>query len=145
MKRKKIIIGYTTGVFDLFHIGHLNILKSAKQQCDHLIVGVSSDRLVEEYKKKLPVIPLEERFRIVEACRYVDEVIIQEDRNKYGAYLKYRFDLMFVGDDWKGQKLFVELEDRLSKHGVEIRYLGYTKTTSSTIIRELLVNRREEG
>ena len=145
MKRKKIIIGYTTGVFDLFHIGHLNILKSAKQQCDHLIVGVSSDRLVEEYKKKLPVIPFEERFRIVEACRYVDEVIIQEDRDKYGAYLKYRFDLMFVGDDWKGQKLFVELEDRLSEHGVEIRYLGYTKTTSSTIIRELLVNRREEG
>ncbi len=135
---EKKIIGYTTGVFDLFHIGHLNILERAKQNCDHLIVGVSTDELVMEYKHKKPVICYEERKRIVEAIRYVDEVVPQIDRDKMAAYEKYKFDRMFVGDDWKGSELFTGLESELAKHGAEIVYFPYTKGTSSTFLKEVL-------
>ena len=133
-----MIIGYTTGVFDLFHIGHLNILRRAKEQCDYLIVGVSTDELVEQYKHKRPVISFEERCEIVQAIRYVDEVVPQTDRDKFAAWERLRFHKMFVGDDWKGSPLFAELEERFEPQGVEIVYYPYTRETSSTFLKEAL-------
>ena len=133
-----MIIGYTAGVYDLFHIGHLNILERAKQNCDYLIVAVSTDELVMEYKHKKPVICYEERMRIVEAIRYVDRVVPQVGRDKMAAYKKYKFDNMFVGDDWKGSKLFTRLEGELAQYGAEIVYFPYTKGTSSTLLKEVL-------
>lgn len=133
-----MIIGYTTGVFDLFHVGHLNILKRAKEQCDYLIVGVSTDELVEQYKNKRPVICYEERVQIVEAIRYVDKVVPQVNRDKFAAWEEHRFDRMFVGDDWKGSALFNEMEQRFKPLGVEIVYFPYTKGTSSTFLKETL-------
>lgn len=135
---KDKIVGYTAGVFDLFHIGHLNILKRAKAECDYLIVAVSTDELVENYKHKTPIISYEERKAIVESIKYVDEVVPQINRDKMAAWEKYRFDKMFVGDDWKGSKLFEELEEKFKKKGVEIVYFPYTKGTSSTYLREVL-------
>ena len=133
-----MVIGYTAGVFDLFHIGHLNILKKAKEQCDYLIVAVSTDELVREYKNKTPVICYEERVQIVEAIRYVDKVVPQVDRDKFAAWEKHRFDKMFVGDDWKGTPLFEEMERRFAPHGVEIVYFPYTQGTSSTFLKQTL-------
>ncbi len=135
---KKKIIGYTTGVFDMFHIGHLNILKRAKEQCDYLIVGVSTDELCKSYKKKEPIIPYEERKAIIEAIKYVDKVVPQTDRNKFAAWERIKFDVMFVGDDWKNSPLFTELENKFKDVGVKIVFFPYTKTTSSTILREKL-------
>ena len=134
----KKIVGYTTGVFDLFHIGHLNILKRSKEKCDYLIVGVSTDELVQAYKNKKPVISFEERIEIVRAIRYVDKVVAQENRDKKAAWEKYKFDRMFVGDDWKGSQLFNELEKEFAETGVEIVYFPYTKGTSSTFLKKAL-------
>lgn len=131
---KKHKIGYTTGVFDLFHVGHLNILKKAKEQCEYLIVGVSTDELVMEYKNKLPVIPFNERVSIVEAIKYVDKVVPQINRDKFWAWEILKFDVMFVGDDWKGNSLFNEVEHKFSKVGVKIVYFPYTQGVSSTIL-----------
>lgn len=137
---KKYKIGYTTGVFDMFHIGHLNLLRRAKEQCEHLIVGVSTDELVRSYKNKSPIIPFNERKEIIEAVKYVDEVIPQENRDKISAFQKIGFDAMFVGDDWKGNSLFVEVEKYLKGKGVDVVYFKYTDGTSSTILREKLLN-----
>lgn len=136
---KKYKVGYTTGVFDLFHIGHLNILKKAKEQCECLIVGVSTDELVQNYKNKLPVIPFEERVEIVKSIKYVDKVVAQENRDKYSAWENLQFDVMFVGDDWKGNKLFEELEHQFKSVGVDIVYFPYTQGTSSTILRKKII------
>ncbi len=133
-----MIIGYTTGVFDLFHIGHLNILKRAKEKCDFLIVGVSTDELVMQYKNKTPVISFEERVQIVEAIKYVDKVVPQTHRDKFAAWEEYKFDRMFVGDDWKGSPLFTELEEKFKPFGVEIVYFPYTEGTSSTLLKKAL-------
>lgn len=133
-----MVIGYTTGVFDLFHIGHLNILQRAKEQCDYLIVGVSTDELVAQYKHKRPVISYEERSRIVESIRYVDKVVPQVNRNKLEAWEQLHFDRMFVGDDWKGSALFTELEEKFRPLGVEIVYFPYTNGTSSTFLKDVL-------
>ncbi len=133
-----MIIGYTTGVFDLFHIGHLNILKRAKEKCDFLIVGVSTDELVMQYKNKTPVISFEERVQIVEAIKYVDKVVPQTHRDKFAAWEEYKFDRMFVGDDWKGSPLFNELEEKFKPFGVEIVYFPYTEGTSSTMLKKAL-------
>ena len=135
-------IGYTTGVYDLFHIGHLNLLRKAKAQCDYLIVGVSTDDLV-EYKGKRSVIPFEERKEIVGAIKYVDEVVTQEDMDKLGAWKKYHFDVMFVGDDWKGTDKWNKIEAELAEVGVKVVYFPYTKGTSSTLINETLINLRQ--
>lgn len=135
---KKYRVGYTTGVFDMFHIGHLNILRRAKEQCDYLIVGVSTDELVKEYKNKTPIIPFEERAEIVQSIDCVDIVIAQENRDKYEAWRELKFDVMFVGDDWKGKPLFMKLEEEFKKVGVDVVYFPYTKDTSSTILREKL-------
>ena len=135
---KRYRVGYTTGVFDMFHIGHLNILRRAKEQCDYLIVGVSTDELVKEYKNKTPIIPFEERAEIVQSIDCVDRVIAQENRDKYEAWRELKFDVMFVGGDWKGKPLFMKVEEEFKKVGVDVVYFPYTKDTSSTILREKL-------
>ena len=131
-----MVIGYTTGVYDMFHIGHLNILRRAKEQCDYLIVGVSTDELVRHEKNKTPIIPFEERCAIVESIRYVDKVVPQFDKNKYGAWEKYGFNKMFVGSDWKGTPQWDRFEKQFESVGVEIVYLDHTDGISSTILRE---------
>lgn len=138
---KKYKIGYTAGTYDMFHIGHLNIIKRAKENCDFLIVAVSTDELVKEYKNKLPVIPFEERKAIVESIKYVDKVVPQETMNKMNAFEKYKFNAMFVGDDWKGTEKWNNLEEEFASVGVDIVYFPYTKGTSSTILREKLLKR----
>jgi len=127
-------VGYTTGVFDLFHIGHLNILRKAREHCDYLIAGISTDELVQSYKNKLPVIPFEERSAIVSAIKYVDRVVAQEDRNKIAAWEKFRFNIMFVGDDWRQNELFTKTEAILRKQQVAVVYFPYTKGISSTTL-----------
>lgn len=133
-----MIIGYTTGVYDMFHIGHLNILKRAKEQCDYLIVGVSTDELVKHDKNKTPIIPFVERCAIVEAIKYVDKVVPQTDKNKFGAWEKYHFNKMFVGSDWKGTPQWARFEEEFAPVGVEIVYLDHTDGISSTILRDRL-------
>ncbi len=135
---KKYRIGYTTGVFDLFHIGHLNILKRAKEQCDYLIVGVSTDSLAESYKQKKPVIPFQERLAIVEAIRWVDLVVPQTTMDKMEAWEKYHFNAIFHGDDWKGSSMYNELEKQMAEIGVDMVFLEHTKGTSSTEISSKL-------
>ena len=135
---KKYKIGYTTGVFDLFHIGHLNILRRAKERCEHLIVGVSTDELVEEYKHKKPVIPFEERIAIVAAIRYVDEVVPQTSMDKLMAWETLRFDALFHGDDWKGSSLYRDYEARFVAAGVDVVYFPHTQGVSSTELSELI-------
>jgi len=134
---KKYNIGYTTGVFDMFHIGHLNIIKRAKEQCEKLIVGVTSDELV-SYKNKKAIIPYEERVAIIESIKYVDQTVPQESMDKMLAWEKYKFDVMFVGSDWKGTEKWNKLEKQFAKVGVDIVYFPYTTKTSSTKIRNLL-------
>ena len=131
-------IGYTTGVFDMFHIGHLNILKRAKSQCDFLIVGVSTDELVQHDKNKTPIIPFEDRCTIIEAIKYVDKVVAQPDKNKFAAWERYHFNKMFVGSDWKGTETWKRFEAQFAPVGVEIVYLDHTDGISSTILRDKL-------
>ena len=133
-----MIIGYTTGVFDMFHIGHLNILKKSRELCDYLIVGVSTDELVLKEKNKTPIIPFFERMEIVKAIRYVDKVVPQENKNKVEAWEKYNFNKMFVGSDWKGTKQWKQYEADFSNRNVEIVYLPHTDGISSTILAEVL-------
>jgi len=134
----KGIVGYTTGVFDLFHIGHLRLLQRAKSQCDRLIVGVSTDELVQSYKNKKPVIPFEERIEIVAALKCVDEVVPQKHRDKVAAYHEIKFDVMFVGSDWKGSDLFDKVEAELAGYGVDVVYFEYTNNVSSTALQSTL-------
>lgn len=143
MKKKKQIIGYTAGVFDLYHIGHLNVLRNAKSLCDKLIVAVTTDKLVQERKNKMPVIPYEERAEIIRNVKQVDVVIPQEDMDKYDAWKRYKFDIMFVGDDWYETEKWKEIEAKLKAEGVKIIYFPYTKGTSSTIINEILNEKRK--
>lgn len=131
-----MIIGYTTGVYDMFHIGHLNILRRAKEQCDFLIVGVSTDELVESYKHKLPVIPFEQRMAIVESIRYVDKVIPQISMDKFSAWQELHFNVMFHGDEWKGTELYNKYECDFAQVGVKIVYLSHTEGISSSKLRE---------
>lgn len=134
----KKIIGYTTGVYDMFHIGHLNILQRAKENCDYLIVGVSTDELVQKEKCKKPVIPFDERCRIIEAIKYVDMVVPQENKDKMAAWEKYNFDKMFVGSDWKGTVQWDRYEEQFSPLSVEIIYLPYTDGVSSTELTKII-------
>lgn len=131
-----MIIGYTTGVFDMFHIGHLNILRRAKEQCDYLIVGVSTDEVVEGYKHHRPIIPYEQRAAIVSAIKYVDEVVPQSSMDKLAFLKKRHFDVMFHGDEWKGTDLYNKYEDEFAKYNARIVYLSHTDGISSSILRE---------
>lgn len=133
---KKYKIGYTTGVFDMFHIGHLNILKHAKEQCEYLIVGVSTDEIVESYKHKKPVIPYEERKAIVEAIRYVDKVVPQTTMDKLEVYNQLKFNVLFHGSDWQGSSMYNEIVEKFSKLGVDVVFLPHTDGISTTLIRE---------
>ena len=137
-----MVIGYTTGVYDMFHIGHLNILKRAKEQCDYLIVGVSTDELVLQDKHKTPIISFAERCAIVEAIKYVDQVVPQSDKNKFGAWKKYHFHKMFVGSDWKGTPQWKTFEQQFAPVGVQIVYLDHTDGISSTILRDKLLKEK---
>ena len=139
---KNMIIGYASGVFDLFHIGHLNLLRNAKGLCDKLIVGVSTDELV-GYKHKRSVIKFEERIEIVRSVKYVDSVVPQEDMNKLLMWKKLKFDLLFVGDDWYQSEKWVKYEEELNSNGVRVVYFPYTKGTSSTLLNQVLVNLRD--
>ncbi len=135
---KKYKVGYTTGVYDMFHIGHLNIIKRAKEQCDYLIVGVSTDKLCQSRKGKTPIICEEERKEIVEAIKYVDKVVWQQDMDKLSAVKKYGADVVFVGSDWKGTDAWNEYEKEFAKCGCDVVYLDHTDGISSTILRERL-------
>ena len=140
-KLVNMVIGYTTGVFDLFHVGHLNLLRNAKSLCDKLIVGVSSDELV-SYKNKKAVIPFEERIEIIRSIKYVDMAVQQVDMDKLDAHSRYKFDIMFVGDDWYKTEKWKKYDDMLSDRGVRIVYFPYTKGTSSTLLNEVLLKVR---
>lgn len=131
-------IGYTTGVFDMFHIGHLNILRRAKEKCDYLIVGVSTDECVESYKHKTPIIPYDQRAAIVEAIKYVDEVVPQNSMDKLEFLKQRHFDVMFHGDEWKGSELYNNYEKEFALYGARIEYLSHTDGISSTLLREKL-------
>lgn len=123
----------------MFHIGHLNIIKRAKERCDHLIVGVSTDECVYSYKHKMPVIPYSERIQIVGAIRYVDEVVQQETMDKIDFLKKNHFDVMFHGDEWKGTELYNRYEKEFVKYGARIEYLAHTEGISSSILRNKIL------
>lgn len=135
---KKYRVGYTTGVYDMFHIGHLNIIRRAKEQCDHLIVGVTTDALCLANKGKLPIICQEDRVAIVEAIRYVDKVVLQTDMDKVKAVKQYGVDAVFVGSDWKGTEAWKQYEKDFAKEGCEVVYLEHTDGISSSILRDRL-------
>lgn len=124
----------------MFHIGHLNLIKNAKARCDYLIVGVNSDELIHQYKNKDAVVPLEERKQIVEALKYVDEVITVDTLDKEVVWNKKKFDIVFIGDDWKGSERWIETERVMKQYGVEVVYLPYTKGTTSTLLREKITD-----
>lgn len=136
-----MVVGYTTGVFDLFHIGHLTMLKNAKGMCDKLVVGVTVDELV-AYKHKKAVIPFEERIEIVRNIKCVDVAIPQENLNKFEAWKKIKYDILFVGDDWYDTPKWNEYERELNTMGIRVVYFPYTKGTSSTLINETLLELR---
>ncbi len=132
-----MVIGYTTGVFDLFHVGHVRLLRNAKSMCDRLIVGVTVDELV-SYKNKKSVIPFDERIEIVRSSRYVDLAVPQDTMDKIDALNRYKFNIMFVGDDWYKTDKWADFDSQLSDRGVRVVYFPYTKSTSSTLINSTL-------
>lgn len=141
---KKYKIGYTTGVYDMFHIGHLNILKRAKEQCDYLIVGVTTDALCYARKGKYPIIPEAERMAIIAEMKCVDQVVPQEDMDKLAAVKKHHADAVFVGSDWKGTDAWNQYEIEFAEVGCTVVYLDHTEGISSTILRDRL-NAEEEA
>lgn len=138
-----MVIGYTTGVYDLFHIGHLNLFKNAKGMCDKLVVGVTVDELV-QYKGKKALIPFEDRIELVRSCRYVDAAIPQYDMDKLTACKKLGAKFLFVGDDWYGTEKWKNYEKEFEKEGISVVYFPYTKGVSSTMINEALNTIRKD-
>lgn len=136
----KKIIGYTAGTFDMFHIGHLNLIKNARSRCDYLIVGVNSDELVKEYKGKNVVVPLEERMEIIRSLRYVDEVMKVESLEKKIVWNQKHYDLLFIGDDWKGNPRWEATAEEMKVYGVTTVFLPHTEGTNSTLLREKLID-----
>lgn len=136
MKNKKYKIGYTTGVFDMFHIGHLNILRRAKEQCEYLVVGVTTDELCFKRKNKYPIINENDRMAIVEAIRFTDKVVKQENMDKYQAVKEYNADVVFVGSDWQGTDVWIAYEKEFAKIGCTVEYLSHTDGISSTLLRD---------
>lgn len=132
---KRYRIGYTQGVYDMFHIGHLNLIKHAKEQCDKLIVGVNTDNLVEQYKSRTTVIPEKERVEIIRNLKDVDEALLVDTLDKLTLYKRLSFDVVFIGSDWKGTVRWEDTEKALAAHGVDVVYLPYTPNVSSTILR----------
>lgn len=140
METKRYKIGYTDGVYDLFHIGHLNMIESAKKQCEFLIVGVHGDEVVNQYKHHYPIIPEEERARIIGAVKGVDKVVINEVRDKLTLLSMYHFDVVFIGDDWKGTERWNHFEKVLGEQGVDVIYVPYTKGISTTDIKKRIMD-----
>ena len=134
MKRYKI--GYTQGVYDMFHIGHLNLINNAKKYCEYLVVGINTDALVQQYKHKIPVINQEERKYIVENVKAVDEVVIVETLDKVVLWNKLHFNAIFIGDDWKGNSRWEATKKSLSEYGVDVVFLPHTEGISSTMLRD---------
>jgi glycerol-3-phosphate cytidylyltransferase len=132
------LIGYAPGAYDLFHVGHLNILKHASQHCDRLIAGVVSDEMLLQAKGRLPVVPLAERLEIVRSLRFVDDVHAEVVPDKIDTWREVRFDVIFKGDDWRGTPKGERLERDFAAVGVEVRYFPYTMHTSSTVLRRAL-------
>ena len=139
-----MIIGYTSGVYDLFHVGHVNILRNAKSMCDKLVVGVTVDELV-AYKGKNSVIPYQERIEVVRACRYVDVAIPQNNMDKAAAAKKNNASFLFVGDDWYETDKWQKHEKDLLEVGCKVIYFPYTNGTSSTLINQTLVSLRKSN
>lgn len=145
---KKYKVGYLAGVFDLFHIGHLNLIKRAKERCDYLIVGALTDELVLKFKNNLPYIPFDERKQILEAIRYVDRVVAvtEENHEKMKAWNLYHFDCLFSGDDYSGNPYWIDDQKSLQAVGSNIEYFPYTKSTSSTMIKAAITGSlKKEG
>lgn len=142
---KKYKIGYTQGVYDMFHIGHLNLINRAKEQCDHLIVGVNSDELVRAYKKKKTVIKEQERAEIVRNLKAVDECIIVDTLDKTTLCRQLGFDAIFIGDDWYGNPRWMHTKEDLAKIGVDVVFLPHTDGVSSTMLRPQNDNKVEEN
>ena len=138
----KMLIGYTAGVYDLFHIGHLNLLKNAKAMCDKLVVGVTTDDLV-SYKGKKAMIPFEDRIEIVRSIKYVDAVVPQSDMDKLTMCKKLGAQILFVGDDWYGTEKWKKYEEEFKQAGIQIVYFPYTKGVSSTLITKTLETVRD--
>lgn len=132
---KKYKIGYTQGVYDMFHIGHLNLINRAKEQCDYLIVGVNSDELVKSYKHKETVIKEHERAEIVSNLKSVDECHIVNTLNKLDILNLFHFDAIFIGDDWYGNPRWMQTKEELSKVNVDVVFLPHTEGVSSTMLK----------
>ncbi|MFI6034839.1 adenylyltransferase/cytidyltransferase family protein [Streptomyces sp. NPDC051315] len=140
------LIGFAPGVYDLFHIGHLNILREARRHCDRLVAGVTSDDLTAHLKGRVPVVPLAERLEIVRSVRYVDEVVVESEVDKLKTWKRIGFHVIFKGDDWRGTPKWEEFERRFAQVGVEVVYFPYTMHTSSTLLRGALelLSRQEQ-
>ncbi len=138
---KKYKIGYTDGVYDLFHVGHLNMIETAKSQCEQLIVGVHGDDVVEEYKHHRPIINENDRKRIIESIKGVDKVVINRFRDKMKLWEMYHFDVIFIGDDWKGTERWIRFEKELKTINVDVVYVPYTKGISTTEIKQMILDR----
>ena len=136
-----MIIGYTQGVYDMFHIGHLNLLRNAKKKCDYLIVGINSDELVKKYKNKTPIINENDRAEIVRNIKFVDECLIVNTLDKIEINKIINFDVIFIGSDWKGNTRWNNTEEELKEYGVDLIYLPHTDGISSTILRDKLKNK----
>lgn len=136
---KKYKIGYTDGVYDLFHIGHLNMIQAAKRQCEYLIVGVHGDDVVESYKHHRPIINENDRKRIIASIKGVDRAEINRFRDKLKLWELYHFDVVFIGDDWKGTDRWNNFEKILAEYGVDVVYVPYTKGISTTEIRKKIL------
>lgn len=145
LARKTYDIGYASGVFDMFHVGHLNLLRRARHLCHHLVVGVASDEYVEQLKGRPPVVPCDERLDIVSGLRVVDEVIIDRSEDKRLAWEQRPFDAVFKGDDWQGTPKGYRLERAMGEVGCDVVYFPYTQHTSSSMLREYLSVELEGG
>lgn len=130
--------GYVPGVFDMFHVGHLNVIDSARPHCDQLVVGVVTDEVVTQVKGRPPVIPLFERMEVVAAIRGVDAVVVDSHTDKFDSWKEFQFDVIFKGDDWAGTEKGKKLERDLAMVGAHVHYFPYTRHTSSTLLRQAL-------
>lgn len=140
---KKYKVGYTDGVYDLFHVGHLNMIQEAKKHCDYLIVGVHGDDVVEDYKHHRPIINEQDRKRILENIKGVDRVEVNRFRDKIKLWELYGFNVIFIGDDWKGTERWNKFEKELGAIGVDVVYVPYTKGISTTEIRQKIMGEQE--
>lgn len=139
MSEKKYKIGYTDGVYDLFHVGHLNMINCAKENCEYLIVGVHGDAVVKGYKNHFPIINEADRARIISSVKGVDQVVINDTRDKLTLLERHHFDVIFIGDDWKGTERWNNFEKVLNEHGVDVVYVPYTKGISTRDIKKQIL------